>query len=79
MMMKKNLVGSGHSLILRYYPGICLEGLRKAMRNLDQDSQSLGLRTKPGSPEYGILVLTTRPRRSVIKWGVRYILFIVVK
>jgi len=32
------LVGSGHDPILRYYPGICLEGLRKITKNLNQDS-----------------------------------------
>jgi hypothetical protein len=26
--------GSGHGIILRYYPGIHLEGLRKIMKNL---------------------------------------------
>jgi hypothetical protein len=29
----------GSNCDLRYYPGICLEGLRKAMENLSQDSQ----------------------------------------
>jgi hypothetical protein len=24
--------GSGHGLMLRYYPGICIEGLRKTMK-----------------------------------------------
>jgi hypothetical protein len=42
MMNGKNMEGSGHGLILRYYPGIHLEGLRKAMKNLSQYSWSLG-------------------------------------
>jgi hypothetical protein len=45
----KALVGSGHGLILRYYPGIRLEGLRKTTRNLNQGSQSTGLRIKLGT------------------------------
>jgi hypothetical protein len=35
----KDLVGSGSGLILRYYSGICLEGLRKTMKNFKQDSR----------------------------------------
>jgi hypothetical protein len=30
---------------LRYYPGICMEGMRKTMKNYGQDSHCLG----PGS------------------------------
>jgi hypothetical protein len=33
---------------LRYYPGICLEGLRKTKKNLSQDSRSPG-RDEPAS------------------------------
>jgi hypothetical protein len=36
----KILGGSGHGLILRYYPGICRERLKKTTINLSQDSQS---------------------------------------
>jgi hypothetical protein len=61
MMWKK----SGHGLLLRYYPGIFLEGLRKATKNLRQDSRSPGPDLNPGSPEYEPGVPTTRPRRSV--------------
>jgi hypothetical protein len=35
-----DLVGSGRGLILRYYPGIRLEGLRKFTKLLGQDSRS---------------------------------------
>jgi hypothetical protein len=40
----KDLVGRGHGLIIRYYPGICLEGQRKTMKNLSQDSWLPGQR-----------------------------------
>jgi hypothetical protein len=50
---------------LRYYPVICLEGLRKTTKNLSQDRRSLGRDLNPGPPEYEAGVLTTRPRRSV--------------
>jgi hypothetical protein len=43
--------GSGRGLILRYYPGICLEGLRETTENLSQDSRSSGRDLKPGLPE----------------------------
>jgi hypothetical protein len=48
----------------RYYPGICLEGLRKTTKNLSQDSQSLGQDLNPGPPKYNAGVLTTQPRHS---------------
>jgi hypothetical protein len=32
--MVKDFEGSGHGLILRYYPSIALEELRKAMKHL---------------------------------------------
>jgi hypothetical protein len=34
--------GSGRGLILKYYPGICLEELRKTSKNVSQDSQCPG-------------------------------------
>jgi hypothetical protein len=43
---------------LRYYPGICLEGLRKTTKNLSQDSRS--------PPEYEAGELTTQLQRSVL-------------
>jgi hypothetical protein len=45
----KDLVGSGHGLILRYYPSIRLKGLKKTTQNLNQASQSLGLRIETGT------------------------------
>jgi hypothetical protein len=52
------------SLILRYYLGICLEGLRK-ITDISQDSRSQGRNLNTGPPEYEAGVLTTRPQRSV--------------
>jgi hypothetical protein len=46
---------------LRYYPGICLEGLRETMKNVSQDSQSAGQDLKPGPSEYKAGVLTALP------------------
>jgi hypothetical protein len=39
---RMDMGGSGLGLILRYYPGIFLEGLRKITETLSQDTQSLG-------------------------------------
>jgi hypothetical protein len=57
--------GKGRGLILRYYPGICLEGLRK-QRKTCQDRRSSGPDLNLEHPEYEAGVLTTRPRRSVV-------------
>lgn len=43
---------------LRYYPGICMEGLNGALKSLNEGSQSLDL--KPGS-------LRTQSRLLTIK------------
>jgi hypothetical protein len=32
-MIRKDAEGSGRAIISRYYPGICLEGLRKTTKN----------------------------------------------
>jgi hypothetical protein len=40
--MGKDSEGSGSGLILRYYPRIFLEVLRKPMKKLSQDSWSPG-------------------------------------
>jgi hypothetical protein len=55
----KDLVGRGRGLILRQYPGICLEGLRKATENLSQQMWSPGPRIEPGPPDYEIGGITT--------------------
>jgi hypothetical protein len=58
--------GSVHGLIIRYCPGICLEGLRKATKNLSQDSRYLSQDLSLGPPEYEARVfVTTRPWRLV--------------
>jgi hypothetical protein len=58
-MWKETIV----ALFLRYYPSICLKGLRNATNNFTQDNLS------PGRPECEAGVLTTRPRRSVRRPG----------
>jgi hypothetical protein len=50
------MVGSGRGLILRYYPRIRQEGLRKITKILNQDSRLPWLRIGPG---------TSQIRRSV--------------
>jgi hypothetical protein len=42
---------------LRYYPGICLEGLRKITKILSQDSLSKGRDLNSGPPECEVEVL----------------------
>jgi hypothetical protein len=49
-------------LILRYYPGICVERLTKATKTLSQDSRPPGRDLNPGPPDYKAEVITTRPR-----------------
>jgi hypothetical protein len=62
----KDLEGNCRGLILRYYPGIRLEELRKSTKTLSQDCPSPGRDSNPGTPEYEAGVLSTRPRRLVI-------------
>jgi hypothetical protein len=54
---------------LRYYSGICLEGLRKTKKNLSQDRWSLDRDINPGHPEHEAGVITTQPRHSVGNTG----------
>jgi hypothetical protein len=54
--------------ILKYYPGIRLEGLRKTTKTLNLDGRSAGRDLNPRSPEYKAGVLTTRPRHSVTSY-----------
>jgi hypothetical protein len=44
--------------ILKYYPSISLEELRKATQNFSQDSKSLGQDLNPRPSEYEAGVLT---------------------
>jgi hypothetical protein len=57
--------GSGHDLILRQCPGICLEGLNKTTNILSQDGQSRGRDFNPEPAEYEVVVSTSRPLCSV--------------
>jgi hypothetical protein len=49
MMDWLGFVESGRGVILRYYPGIRLEGLRKITKNLSQASRSPGPRFEAGT------------------------------
>jgi hypothetical protein len=51
--------GSGHGLILISHV-ICMEGLKKSMENLCQDSRCLDRNLKPGPPKYKAGGLTTQ-------------------
>lgn len=55
--------GSASGLILRYYPGIFLKGLRKIMKKPSQDSRSRRQDLNLGPTEYEAEVLSTRQRR----------------
>jgi hypothetical protein len=57
---EKNLQGSGRGLILRYYPGIRMEGMRKTSKLLGQGSRSPGRELNVGPPEYEAGVLISR-------------------
>jgi hypothetical protein len=47
-LILEDLVWSGGSLFLRYYTGIRLEGLRKAIKTLNQNRRWPGPRFEPG-------------------------------
>jgi hypothetical protein len=53
---------------LRYYPGICLEGLRKTTKILSQDSRHPGRDLNQGSPEEEAGVLTTVSIVNYLSW-----------
>jgi hypothetical protein len=63
--LEKYLEGSGRGLILKYYHGTRLEGLRTSTKTICDDSWRPGRNFNPGPFEYEAGVLTTRPRRSV--------------
>jgi hypothetical protein len=50
--IQKDVEGSGRCLILRYYPGICLERQRKTTKVLSQDSRYPDRVLNPGHLEY---------------------------
>jgi hypothetical protein len=63
--MEKNMTGSGRGLVLRYFPGIYLEGLKKYTKILNQDERPLDRHVNPGLPQYEAGMLNTRPSRLV--------------
>jgi hypothetical protein len=67
---------SGRGLIIRYYPDICLEGLRKTTRN-SQDSPSPRQDLNPGGLEYKAGVLITRPRSSISWLVIRTCIYLI--
>jgi hypothetical protein len=60
------MVASGCALILRYYPGIRLDGLRKTTKTSIRIGGRRGRDLNPGPPEYEAGVLPTRPLRYVL-------------
>jgi hypothetical protein len=73
----KDLVGSGHGLIFQVLSRICLEGLRKITKTLNQDRQLPGWESNPGTPKYKEGVLTIRPWCSVSFYELRKNKFII--
>jgi hypothetical protein len=61
----KDMEGSKCGLMLRYYPGICLEGLMKTTKTISQDNRYPGRDLNLGTPEYEAGAVITRPPRSV--------------
>jgi hypothetical protein len=57
--------GSGRGPILKYYPGICLEGLRKTSKDIGQDSRCPGSDSNQASPEYMSEASPLEPNCSV--------------
>jgi hypothetical protein len=72
--IEKDLEGSGRSLILRNYPGIRLEELRKTAKNLSQDSRSPSRDLHPGLTEYKASV-----KRSTTTFDEKYLVFFASK
>jgi hypothetical protein len=50
--IRKDVKESGCGLILRYYVGICLQGLRNTIKNLSQDGRCPGWELNPEPLEY---------------------------
>jgi len=51
--------GSGYD-VLMCYASICLDDLRKTMKNLSQDSISFGWDFNPGPPKYTVYVYSIK-------------------
>jgi hypothetical protein len=66
--------------VARHFPGICLEGLRKTMKDLGQESWSLGLDLNTSPTKYRTEVLTTQLGHSLFNGKVNVgIIDIVIK
>jgi hypothetical protein len=63
----KGVERSGCCIVLRLFPGIRLDRLRKSTRILSQDSRSSIRDLNPKTPEYETGVLTFQPRSSVLE------------
>jgi hypothetical protein len=59
-MKRKELVRKRSRPHLKYYRSICLEGLKKTSKDLNQDSRSSGQGLNSGSPAYEAGILSTR-------------------
>jgi hypothetical protein len=64
----KDVEGSGRVPIIRYYPILSMEGLRKTIKNLSQHSRSPSRDLNPGPAEYEARLLTTQPGRLVFRY-----------
>jgi hypothetical protein len=60
------LEGSGLGLILRLYPGICLEDLRKTTEYLNQNSRFPGQDLNPEPPEYEATVSVNHSNKKFV-------------
>jgi hypothetical protein len=60
----KYVKGNGPGLNYRHCPSICLEVLSETGKT--QDIRYLGRDLNPGSPEYKVGLITTRPWRSML-------------
>jgi len=63
--MEKDLEESDHRLILRYYPGILLERLRKPRKTLPC-YPVFRPRCEPATSQIQSNIINTRPRRSIV-------------
>jgi hypothetical protein len=48
------------SVLLRYYPSICLDRLRENNAKCIEGNSPMGPESNPGSPKYEVEVITTR-------------------
>jgi hypothetical protein len=67
----QGLIGSGRGLILRYYVGIRLEGLRKPTYTSTRIAGRRGRESNPEPPEYQVGVLIFRYYPKICLEGLR--------